>query len=232
MRKLIWLSVLTVCLWPASFAQAFVTVDVFKDAYIDDFDFAPVYDGDPDFITNSQALFVGNGILNDGNALEARGVMTFDIGIFGGQTLEYAKLIGIGGRAAGQTIDVFLAAGNGLVELSDFNVSADNLGPMPLEEIASFLDTKPFEMDVTSALQTLLLNGDDYAEFRISSNFMDPFKDAIILAGEADPKYSIPEGQVGPQLILSFREAKVVPEPASLFLFGSGVAGLFFRRKR
>ena len=84
-------------------AQAFVSVDVNRDGYIDDFTKSQIVspDGVPDRISDTNALLAGRGeFFDEFNAfnVDSRAIMTFDLSAYSGQTLTSAYLTGFGTR--------------------------------------------------------------------------------------------------------------------------------------
>lgn len=208
--------------------EASIQINVFNDAYIDDYDQLPTINGIPDQITNNQALFIGNGTLSSGNALEARGIMTFDIAPYSLSSLSSATLSFYGMGNAGQNLSLYIYGGDGLVTLSDYNTSASYINDLAMPIGSVDLVT----IDITSDLQSYFFNVNDYAEFRIQSNYTGRFVDAEIKTGEATFPFSIPPGQIGPYLTLDFNNSptNAVPEPATILLFGCGALGLIRRK--
>jgi len=225
---------LTAVMMPIKSAEALI-LDVQMDAYITDYDGATTIDGNPNSITNSQALFIGNGLLSSGNALESRGIVTFDISAYSSMILQSAFFSGFGYVNSGQVLSLSGYSGDGLVSLSDYNQAATFIGDMTLPLSTTGL----FSHDVTSFAQSLLTNNDSFAELRINTNFTTNTGlafDAKILAGEAQSPFTIPGGQQGPTLILDFVQLGggqvTTPEPMTLALFGSGMLGMLARRRR
>lgn len=222
-------------------AHAFILVDVFKDGYIDDFtksqSIAP--DGVPDRISDTNALLAGRGeFFDEFNAfnVDSRAIMTFDLSAYAGQNLTSAFLTGYGTRVDNKgsldsiTGNFYLYSGDGAVGLDDFNAPADFVGANSFQADPQGFDLAPFQIDVTSSLQPFLNSGNPYAEFRVQSASPTVF----INAGETDPAggFAADDRWDGPKLALNFATNPVVPEPATFFLFGAGLAAMRLRKAK
>lgn len=125
------------------------------------------------------------------------------------------------GLGMGEIGEVHGYAGNGAIEIAD--LMATNLvgslagptpdGPVPVAIAPAFLQSL---IDVNSSWAGFMFKGVDGPSF-VSFNFAGTFS-------------GIPEGQ-RPQLTIDYTEPAVVPEPASLLLVSSGLAGLLLRRR-
>ena len=229
-----------IALFCYSFSAEAVFVDVFKDGYIDDFtrDQSTPPDGVPDRISDTNALLAGRGEFFDQfNAfnVDSRAIMTFDVSAYAGQNLLSAYLTGYGTRADTKgsldpiTGDFYIYSGDGLVGLDDFNASASLVGSKSFASKSPF-DLDPFQLDVTSSLQSFLNGSSSFAEFRVQSASPTVF----INAGETDPAsgFSTDPRFPGPKLELAFDQRSPVPEPATLFLLGGGLAAMRLRKRK
>jgi hypothetical protein len=222
-------------------AQAFIDVNVKQDGYIDDFTKSQIDppDGIPDRVSDTNALLAGRGEFFDQfNAfnVDSRAIVTFDLSSYAGLNLSSAYLTGFGTRVDNKgsldpiTGQFYLYSGDGLVGLDDFNAPAVLVGTNSFQADPQGFDLKPFQLDVTSSLQSLLDNGNPFAEFRVQS--ADPT--VFINAGETAPDsgFSKDPRWEGPKLQLAFNTNPVVPEPATLLLLGGGWAALAIRQRR
>lgn len=222
-------------------AYASILVDVLKDGYIDDFTKSQSIppDGVPDRISDTNALLAGRGeFFDEFNAfnVDSRAIMTFDLSAYSGQSLTSAFLTGYGtrvdnkGSLAPVIGNFYLYSGDGAVGLDDFNASADFVGANTFQADPQGFDLAPFQMDVTSSLQSFLNNGHSFAEFRVQSASPTIF----INAGETDPAggFSTDDRWGGPKLALTFEANPVVPEPSTFFLFGAGLAAMRIRKNK
>lgn len=222
-------------------AQAFIYVDVNKDGYIDDFTNSQAVppDGVPDRISDTNALLAGRGeFFDEFNAfnVDSRAIMTFDLSAYSGQTLTSAYLTGYGTRVDNKgsldpiTGQFYLYSGDGLVGLDDFNAAADLVGNSSFQADPQGFNLAPFQIDVTSGLQTFLNSGNSFAEFRVQSASPTVF----INAGETDPSsgFSTDPRWGGPKLALEFDSNPVVPEPSTLLLLGGGLAAMRMRKRK
>lgn len=240
MRSFMPALLMTVSVVCGSLPAEAVFVDVFRDGYIEDFtrDKNVPPDGVPDRLSDTNALLAGRGeFFDEFNAfnVESRAIMTFDVASFAGMQLSSAYLLGYGTRVDSTgsfdpiTGDFYLYSGDGLVGLDDYNAAADPVGSRSFAADPQGFDLALFEVDVKSSLQTLLNNSNSFAEFRVQSASPTVF----INAGETGPAsgFSTDPRWPGPKLALEFEVNPAVPEPATVFLLGGGLAAMMLRRK-
>ena len=227
-------------------AHAFVSIDVFRDGYVEDVTFdGSALDGVADRISETNALLTVRGQFGD-FVVDSRAIMSFALAPYAGLHLSSATFYGYGGRVDVYDGDPLIAqlfgfSGDGFVGLDDFDASALYLSLLtyPGNDSPFIVDGKfvrPFNehfallsADVTSGVQTLLDQSANYMEFRLVSQDSTGY----LSAGEG---HSLDEfGLGGPRLVLDFVQDEggqpVVPEPATMVLFGFGAAGMGFLKK-
>lgn len=229
MRKMyvIVFSAAAACFFQAVACADEFTLNVLEDAYINDFNATGPTDGIPDEMRNTNALLSGTGILSDGDAIESRTVMVFDLAPYWGIDLSKAELTGFGRRVDAWsnrdpiTLGVYHYAGDGAVTLDDFNRPASYLADLTLPNPGDF--SYPFfTLDVTGAVQQALDNDSRYLEFKLVSDKLTGY----ITAGEVPAAFTPDLGRTGPQLKLT-----MVPEPCSMLLFSVGCGVLVAAKK-
>lgn len=219
-------------------AEAVVVLDVFTDAYIEDFAAGGTLDGVPDSIFDTNSLLAGKGLLSSGAAIESRPIIIFDLSPYAGLTLNSALLSGYGGGVdhnfAPETIaaNFYTIAGDGVVTLADFDRPSTLLGSHTFDgvQLGTFpFELYPFSLDVTPQVQTLLGQADPFAEFRVQSDELT----LLMNAGDAAAPSNIDPRFPGPRLSLTFADAgSAVPEPGTFGLFLTGGAGFLAARWR
>ncbi len=249
MKKVLLMSVVClVLILCSSNVKAFVLLDVYKDGYLVDHTTpasAPL-DGIPEDIRDTNLIVAVKGpiknLYNDHNS-DLRGIFTFDVSAYSNKTLNSAFLFGEGARLFYEPKDgsvdgdFYSYAGDGLVGFDDWDSSAVYQGTAsfaPVMPDAQWnFKMNPFSVDVTSGVQSILTNSNQYIEFRLETND----RQIVINAGETDSSsgFIVDERFARPMLRLEFEEydssKTVVPEPATMILFGSGLLGAFFRKK-
>ncbi|MCR4337028.1 MAG: PEP-CTERM sorting domain-containing protein [Candidatus Omnitrophica bacterium] len=242
MKKVILFSMVLSASCLTSPAKAAISVDVYRDGYIEDFTRSQVVppDGIADRISDTNALLASRGEFFDQfNAfnVDSHAIMTFDVSFYSGQNLLSAFLTGYGTRVDNRgsldpiSGEFYLYSGDGLVGLDDFNVPGDFLGSRSFQMNSAGFNLDPFQVDVTSSLQDLLDSSSSFAEFRVESESASVF----INAGETDPStfFSVDTRWPGPRLVLEFdQSATAVPEPATILMLGGGLLGGFFRKRK
>lgn len=222
-------------------ADAVVFVDVYRDGYIEDFtrDKNTPPDGIPDRISDTNALLAGRGeFFDEFNAfnVDSRAIMTFDVSAYAGMNLLSASLQGYGTRVDNQgsmdpvTAQFYFYSGDGQVGFDDFNAGGPTFAFSTFTPQADNFDLDPFEVDITSGLQSLLNDSKSFAEFRVQA-----FAPTVLInAGEVDANsgFQTDSRWPGPKLALEFDHNNTVPEPSTLLLLAGGLAAMRLRRRK
>lgn len=232
-------------------AQAFVYLDVHRDGYVEDvsFDANIALDGIPDAVNDTQAILTGRGdLFNEFSnfRFDSHGIMTYDIVPYHGMDLLSAQLYGYG-HATGSSNAIsdpinarfYSYGGDGGVGLADFDAPADLSGSfdffaVDVSDYVNSTQNSTFEVDVTDTIKQYFHTKPDYLKFRVEAEDIEVYISAGEINGSTvNTDYDFDGVRHGPRLRLAFAEqnSAAVPEPATLFLFGSGLAGAFIRRR-
>jgi hypothetical protein len=225
------LAILTAAVPVGATVQTEWTVDVLSDAYIDDWGIDGVVLASD--VHNTNALYAGTGTLSNGLTLDSRSVMIFDVSPYWGLTLGSASLLGSGKSLnpnedpMSVQLSSFISDHATVVE-SDFNETAASAGSfqLPYTSFDGILINSPFQVNVTSIVQSALDNQQQYLAFRVQADVFE----AYISAGESVAAFPTDYerfGVKGPRLQLN-----AVPEPVSGLLFLVGGAVLVGRARR
>ena len=152
----------------------------------------------------------------DAASRQISAIAEYDATIFDGQLISSASISGTihvnNSLDTGvRLIDVLLFSGNGVLDETDFNISAVNVGTVSYHPPTD--NSVSFDFDVTSVIQSFLDLGDNYIGARFEAQNVQA---ASLLHSNNLPILGI----------------SAVPIPTTFWLFGSGMLGLIGMARR
>lgn len=180
-----------------------------------------VDDGPQDRVFDSISPSEWGGLVADNGWTSYRTAVEFDVSVVpAGSKISRATLfLAVGWVGEPRGIAAHGYAGDGSISLSDFSHDGFVDG-VALTPFGSYW--VPF--DATSFVESLLSGGQPFAGFNLREDPATPSNPGIVFFGLA-----LPGGE--PRLTIDV-ESRVVPEPVTLSLFGTGLVGLAFARRR
>jgi len=192
-------------------------IDPTVDATIFDGPASPK-DGSADFINNDDFVQALNNVI-----FESRGVIEYDISGIGVPVTD-AHLSLTVNEDLGPfpfTLQFYSFAADGAVTVTDYDTGS-------LFHSISYNSSPTLTVDVTGVLQDLIAANESFAGFNLRKLEEDQGTE-----GEAFVAFKSLEFPTAARLHINEANNSTVPEPASLFLLGSGLLGsLSFRKKR